>query len=460
MVWNAIHRFKPNRLARLLPWAMIFVIAFFAASGAVVHSVGPSPSNKLAATSLLDASTQVQSDALRAEIDSLKIQTESLKNKEDDLKWILGFILAASVVFALSQTITALFNAESFNKRAVNSLLTIKDKENEIKNIEKEIRAKYPLFTETEELRKQSLDSLARILPDEGFNWQRHYYERLPLQQRQQLLAVERFLSYEIAGQDGDNAVYARTLRKLAQFYFSKFIYEKNRGFGQIDDLERSEYFLELARRRIGPAFYLANDLGNVHIESFKARMEYLSQQVPPGQVKSEAISEFQQALRDFTESIDLEPRQLRAYYNLAVLEADHRHDLKSAIRRLQQGLQHPNWEHGPVPELTCAAWFNLACYQVRLSEQFKLDQEDFRGAIEDSLTALEQAAKIGQISPEYVERDFSNLMFSEKSDVNQYIGPLAKPGDLYPLVQYGENQISQRVLELMSVLSVNYKLL
>jgi hypothetical protein len=457
MFWNATPIFAPKSNARLLALIMLFAIALLATSGAIVLSAGPSVPETHAALSPSQAPSQAQVDALRAQIENLKIQTESLRNKEDDLKWILGFILAASALFAVAQTVTTWFNVESFNKRAENSISAIKDKEKEIKDIENEIRKNYPLFSETEELRKQSLDSLARILPDEGFNWQRHYYEQLPLQQRQQLLAVERFLSYEIAGQDSDNATYARTLRKLAQFYFSKFIYEKDRGCGQIDDLERAEYFLELARKRIGPAFYLANDLGNVHIESFKARMEYLAKHLPAGKVKAEAISGFQQAIRDFAESIEFEPRQLRAYYNLAVLEADNKGDLKNAIEWLQRGLMFPNWEHEPLPELTCAAWFNLACYYVRLSGQLKEKNSGFQDELEKGIAALEKAARIGRISPEDVQREFSGLMIAGETDVNQHTEPLAKPGDLYPLVQFEEGETFLRVSNLKPMLSVNY---
>lgn len=331
----------PKWLPRLIPLIFFCLIASLTGYGTKLLLASTTSPTEMAAAK--PAQSFAQSDELKKQTEDLKTQAETLKTKEDDLKWILAFILGAAGLFAAAQAASTWFSAQSFTKQAEDGL-------SRMEKMERDAKTCYPLFAETEARRTQALESLKRILPDEGFNWQRHFYERLPLIQRQELLSVERFLSYEVAGQNADNVEYARTLRKLAQFYFSKFIYEKGRGFGYFDDIERAEYFLELARRRIGPAFYLSNDLGNVHLESFKARMEYLTKRLPPEKIKSEAISSFLQAVRDFENSIGSQPRQLRAYYNLAVIEADHRHNEQEAVKWLEKGLQYPNWEHEPVP--------------------------------------------------------------------------------------------------------------
>jgi len=241
----------------------------------------------------------------------------------------------------------------------------------------------------------------------------------------------------------------------LAQFYFSKFLYEKGRGFGYFDDLERAEYLLELARRRVGPAFFLLNDLGNVRLESFKARMEYL-QHVSPKNAKSEAIGSFQQAVQDFRNSVSLCPHQLRGHYNLAVIEADHRGNTQEAIKWLEIGLQYPNWEHTPVPELTCAGLFNLACYYARLCKNTEKAPEHIGKCLE----SLEKAAAIGQVSPEDVEREYffstsSTPLATEESAARPL--PTFSEGDLYALVHSSDEHTRSRFTGLKQKLSANF---
>jgi hypothetical protein len=452
----------PQWCARLIPLAFILVIAGLVGFGGRLLLAGPAIPAKMAVTSQAGAPGQAEINALKSRIEDLNNQADALKEKENDLKWILGFILGAAGLFAIVQAATTWFSAASFTKQAEDGL-------SHIEKIEHDLTERYPLFSEAEARRKQALENLTGILkanspvnnPDEGFNWQRHFYERLPLIQRQELLAVERFLAYEIPGQNADNEEYARTLRRLAQFYFSKFIYEKGRGFGYFDDLERAEYFLELARRRIGSAFYLSNDLGNVHLESFKARMEYLAKRLPPGQVKSEAIINFQQAIRDFTDSIGSQPRQLRAYYNLAVIEADHRHNEQEAVKWLEKGLQYPNWEHEPVPELTCAALFNLACYHARLSSDRSVDAEQAQVQVQKCMESLGKAAEIGQVSPGDVEREYFFSAFSVPLDAenpsDRSILSL-REGDLYALAHSRDEHTKARLEELRPKLSVNFR--
>lgn len=441
----------PKWVPRLVPLLFICVIAGLTVCGSKLLLAKAVPTAEVSIVSSASAQARLESDELKSQAGDLKTQSEMLKAKEDDLKWILGFILGAAALFAVAQAGSTWFSAHSFTKQAEDGL-------SRMEKMEKDAKTSYPLFAETEARRTQALESLKRILPDEGFNWQRHFYERLPLIQRQELLAVERFLSYEIAGQNADNVGYARTLRKLAQFYFSKFIYEKGRGFGYFDDLERAEYFLGLALRRIGPAFYISNDLGNVHLESFKARMEYLAERLPPEQVKSEAISSFLQAVRDFEDSIGIQPRQLRAHYNLAVIEADHRHNEQQAIEWLKKGLQYPNWEHEPVVELTCAALFNCACYHARLSSNKSADPEQAQAQIQECIESLRKAAEIGQISPGDVEREYGfNIGFSRQGSGRQLITH-NQQGDLFTLTQSANEETKSLLAELKPKLSTNFR--
>ncbi len=189
--------------------------------------------------------------------------------------------------------------------------------------------------------------------PDEGFDWRRLYYGTKSLAERQEILSVERLVPYEIASQHEPRDVFVRQIRHLARFYWSKFVYEQGCGFGYFGDLERAEYLLDLAKRKIGARVYLYNDLGNIRLETFRARVAALRPLQADPSIRREIESGLQGAVEAFEESIRLQPTQLRAYYNLAVLHADHLVNmLPKAIEFLEKGVQYPNWESKPVPAL------------------------------------------------------------------------------------------------------------
>ena len=240
--------------------------------------------------------------------------------------------------------------------------------------------------------------------PDEGFNWQRQFYEKMPLKTRQELLSAERIFPYEVVGQNEPADNYARNLRHLAQFYWTKFIYERVHGMGNLGDLERAEHLLDLAIRKIGAAFYLLNDMGNIHLEYYKLYAKSLSQHTGLDPVELSRAQD--RARRCFEDSIVVQRHQLRAYFNLAYVEAElsphasRVQSLRKAIADLREGLKHPNWERAPIPDQTCGALYNLGCYYARLAPN---DPK----AESACVAVLRKAARLGLISPLEVERDF-----------------------------------------------------
>jgi hypothetical protein len=80
-------------------------------------------------------------------------------------------------------------------------------------------------------------------------------------------------LAYEIAGQNDSPEQFAEQARQLAQFYWSKFIYELGLGFGALSDLERAEHLLDLGKSEAPQEeqFQFLNVLGNVRLERHKA---------------------------------------------------------------------------------------------------------------------------------------------------------------------------------------------
>jgi hypothetical protein len=323
-----------------------------------------------------------------------------LKDRIDELKWILGLIVTTAGLFTVAQSVAAGFTARSFTEQAEKSLA--------------EARARFKVLGVLEEAREQAAANLTGLQEtlashpsahgvNKGFNWQRSFYQSMPLQARQALLSVDRVLPYELVGRDDPSEIYAANLRRLALFYWAKFIYERNQRAASLGDLERSQYLIDLAIGRIGRAFYLLNDMGNILFEHYRAHSK--SRPASPTSFdRAESQRIVESARRSFEESIRLQKRQLRAHFNLALLEAAANKAYRKAIDHLQEGLRYEDWEAGPVDEYRCNALYNLACYYARLLPRTRF-------TVKACLAVLKKAARLGVVyPPSVVDRDFNEL--------------------------------------------------
>lgn len=330
------------------------------------------------------------------------VTPEELKDRIDDFKWVLTLILGVAGLFTVVQGVAASFSAQNFQKQA----------DGIFANLEKlaaETKARYPIFSDTEDRRTLAYEKLTQDLKktsaigsaDEGLDWRRQFYESMEVADRQEILSFERFVGYEYASQSEPRETFAAQLRRLAHFYWSKYICEQNYGLGSAADLERAEYLLILAMRKIGEQFYLYNDLGNVRLEVLKARKRMLGSN-PSSDAVREMIASAKAIKKDFDESRQLNREQIRAYYNLAWIDAEFLNNLDGAIVWLKQGVQFPNWETRPVSDFKCRAFFNLACFLGR-----KAKESSSSAPSQEMLAALYQAASIGATSAKDVEQEY-----------------------------------------------------
>ncbi len=403
-----------------------------------------------------------------------------LEKKLDDLRWILTLILASAGLFTVVQGIAAGFSAQNFQKQAEDAIKRL-EKETEralndlkrqsdeavgnfrktsdeasqdalqqvnekfqgvlddldqeaqsrivrLEELEQQVRTHYPLFEKDRmhafsALQKRIASfSLVRSSTD-GFDQRRKFYERIDLGERQEILAVDRALAYEIAGQNDPPDVFAEQTKQLAQFYWSKFIYERSLGYGSLNDLERAEHLLEIGKNKAAgdKQFQFLNVLGNVRLDRHKAKMS--TGKFPAGQTPADD-QDLADARTAFETSIEQHPDQIRGYHNLAVIYTYYNYatddatlaaQLRKAERILEQGLTHPNWETQPVPEFRCGTLYNLACVHARLAV---LDAGSRKQACEALLLRLNEAAQLGFVPQEDVEGDYEK-----------------ETGDIYPLL-------------------------
>src|SRR5205807_1055050 len=142
-----------------------------------------------------------------------------------------------------------------------------------ISEIQKDVELRFPVFSDYEKLRNEAYRELEYSLlgasvsdRPEGYDWREDLYETMELPKRQKLLSVERFIGIEFLRRPDDGLSYTKNLQRLAYFYISKFKFENAQKLGYLGDLERADYYLNLAYERSSNPFYL-NDLGLLNLE-------------------------------------------------------------------------------------------------------------------------------------------------------------------------------------------------
>lgn len=349
---------------------------------------------------------------------------DQIKEFKDQLEWhmtvatgLTGLMLAASGLFTLAQGTAAYYSAISYKEEAKSAH---EEAEKVLNKTLNEFKQDTKYLTNAVDLQKAAISNLesssssASNAPDDGSSWRRAFYEKMPLARRRELLSVDSFIPYEIYRKEDSTPEHVRNLRLLSQFYWSKFIYEQNRGSYQLGDLERADYLLERAAEKVNEDYCLLNDRGNIQIDFYRTFLRSF------GTNGSEAHKRELRQLREravvyLTRSRIAEPKQMRAYYNLAYIHADLRQDtreisgLMTAIQWLQTCLKHENWERCPVPEFTCNAHYNLACYSSRVYQTKPASPaiSSHKEHLKLCLESLQSAASIGMISPDVVRHDF-----------------------------------------------------
>jgi tetratricopeptide (TPR) repeat protein len=248
-----------------------------------------------------------------------------------------------------------------------------------VKKIEElavDVRAQYPMFHKAEQARREAFESLSRL--NENGDWRDNLYEQLGVHERQRLLSVENFVGLEFLESGRDTA---RNLRLMGNFYASKYVYERRTN---PTDLDRAQYYLELALTRTGRAFRQLNDYGALHLVFM------------------------QPAKLDIAESQFMESREKwkhqRAAYNLASIALDRGNGASARPEKvkhyskahslLKEALGNDVWELTKSIEREGSIHYNLACCLARLSE---CDESvDATKRLAETLAELEAAARAG----------------------------------------------------------------
>jgi len=336
------------------------------------------------------------------------LDAETAGKLKDDVEHYLEWVIGIAGIFVIAQTVAAGFAAQSFSDQFKESIgradksvqATVAEARTNFSQVEKELRAKldettlkleefrrkYEDLVVAEDKRRGALGDLidnyvrapgasgaaaseghADILV-EGLDWRDGLYAAMENSPRQRLLSIERYLGYDLKLDISDGNT-PSVLRVLANFYVSKFEYEKRFGSAHIGDLERAQYLLQLWVEQRPTQFEIRNDLGLV----FSRLSKYFAEQARASGVSTankEAAECFEKWYRmrakdEFHFSLGYCRDQQRAPYNLAVIAKEHEGNLPLAIEYLETARHVPVWEHRPNESMLAIMLYNLACYRA-----------------------------------------------------------------------------------------------
>lgn len=299
-------------------------------------------------------------------------EPDAVKQRLDDIRATLQLLVIAAGLFAATQAGFAFLNAAAFTKQA-------EDAVKRIETLREDIESRFPNFMETERLERdadQALEEFSKIA-----DW-RGRYESLDLPKRQRLLTVDARKAMDLRVKLTESERYGESLRRMAQFYASKYKYNRAMGGGSIGDVERAEYYLSLARNCLGDTYSLLTEVGLLYLEFYDPRDG------------AERETHYRIAESHFRRSLAAVYSQQRAHYNLGVL-ASKRAQWAQALAHYEDALRFPNWEDQPRPEMKCNLLYNAACAAARLGDGPK------------TLTHLREAAALGYVAVRTVRNDY-----------------------------------------------------
>jgi hypothetical protein len=398
----------------------VFAISASSKKGTV--AVRPAPPSSAEAPTRNENSASTAEQTTGPGTEAQRLTASELDRYIRDFQWLMTLIISATGLFTIAQGAATHFTAQNFLRHA----------ESELNATMKNLKENYSFLPQYqslfEEARKQlnskSWITAVRADSQEAFHWKRNLYREMPLEKRQLLITLNRVLPY-VLRKDVELKEYVQTLRSLALLFWSKFIYETERGSACLDDLEHAEYLIDQAEQRAGETYELLNDRANINLEYYDAIKAMLQDRNGGKPVRETAIMReiAEKARKMLHTSIKKRPNQIRAYYDLSLLEADTvvtppgcSSRLEIAIVEMRKAVSHTNWEEVPILEFSCHAHYNLACYLSRSMGGYDPRNKALRA---ECILELKKAAAIGMLDQETVNRDFSkggdfeNLIFS-----------------------------------------------
>lgn len=328
-------------------------------------------------------------------LEALKEKLEAYDKRADELEKLLALLLGVSTIYAIALGFSAYQQLKDSADKLENLRETAQAKIDqlpaEITNIKKaasediqefaaKVQSKFPLFADMDIAVRDIMDRLTHLLP--VIDWSDEDYRNLTPQLKEEILFYEKtvaaFEYFDLRRVRHIRETASEIYHGLGNFYGLKYASE---GKQLEEDKERSRFYLDRAIRHDPENSRALNDRGFLAANLDK----------PP---------DYQKAREVFIRSLELDPEQQRARYNLAYIEHIEKNYARSE-QLLSEALEKKRWQ-AKIPARHCSSiLYNRACARARLGE---LNSRQKQNYFDKAIADLEAVFPAGaDYSPELV---------------------------------------------------------
>lgn len=299
----------------------------------------------------------VRSPALSGEVDLLsarlaeyRAEAAQYKGEADALRSLIMLLIGLGSLYAIALGVAQYVNAEQTAKRANESIndaiLRSEKSADRVAAMQAEIVRSYPMLHGLGGALTKIVAELNRRLADTEELDIVAAYTRLSADDRFRILMLERLLPLydHFVGPDAD---LSEMFRGVGRFYLGQYFDPDVSGDIKVNSAVRARYYLERSVDFSEGNFAALNDLALVF----------------------EELGNVVQAQHHYQRSLDQQPRQQRARYNLALL-AYARKDYESAANIVTEALTFENWQRAASGRRVGDLYYNRGCFRSRRGEE------------------------------------------------------------------------------------------
>jgi hypothetical protein len=355
-VWDTRHGLK------------MFIESHEQPARAIAPSVPPSntasPEEQLKALQARVGETEKQLDVDEKRLDALRARAA-------DIQLFVTILLGLGTLYAAAQALFSYFNVQALVKAARDEAEKQAEKQaKEWSEFQDLVHKQFPRFVGMDEVRTSILGQLNAILRTKDAD--ENLFNRLEVEKRQRVYFYEKSiagLEFLNLNQTEEDSV--KVFRGLGRFYIDKYIHlQKFEGRISKDDLDRGEFYLQLALARKNDDYRVLNDQGKVQADIYS------------NNTAAKAL---------WKQSLAKDSGQQRAFYDLGTLSFQ-TGDYDKAVDFLREGTKRNRWEEERNAANEGNLYFNLAC---ALSNQAVKN-----GAAQPETEAIEALKKAVAIHP------------------------------------------------------------
>lgn len=294
---------------------------------------------------------------------STSLELDAYRDQADMLQRLASLLIGLSSLYAVVLGVTSYVTAQQFVERSKESADRLQRKEDDFEK-------HYPLLAGFSESVTRIVAELTRLLPHSDDRAES--LARMSPEQRQHIVYYESSVAYfEFLDVRPLRKEISEIYRSLGKFYGAHGA-SMRKEIDHLRDAEDTAAIVARMRDDNRRSFYRAR----LYLEkALQVNPENFSALNDLGYLLHRDLEMPAEAEKLYDRSLDVQPRQQRARYNLAVMYMDRaekdrdRADYQRAERLLSEALRESNWQMDPVRERVADIRYNRACCWSRLAE-------------------------------------------------------------------------------------------